>query len=66
MESILLYQGIYFGIGLVYLLVISGIKGFVKQEWVFKDLVHLVFFPLSMANDLGYILGSFFDKEDEE
>lgn len=66
MESVLLYLGVYFGIGLLYLLIISGIKGFFRQEWVFKDLIHFVFFPLSMANDLGYIIGSLIREEDEE
>lgn len=39
-----------------YLIFYTFLKGFVKQEWEMQDILHGIFFPLSLANELGFLL----------
>jgi hypothetical protein len=48
------YIKLYLTIGICYVIFYSFMKGIIKQEWETKDILHGLFFPLSIANELGF------------
>lgn len=55
-ELLLYWSQWYLAIGVLYVILVSFLKGLVEKTFVAKDILKGLFFPFEIANELGYVV----------